>query len=96
MHHSVFRLGKLFSVPKAPKRVEKGLKCVPNSPKINENLAKCLLEGVCAHPGCCKKFDPSRENRVLQSTKMAETHVFAKTHLQTLLARRHTPGDIMH
>jgi hypothetical protein len=28
--------------------------------------------------------------------KWPETDVFAKTHLQTLLARRHTPGAIMH
>jgi hypothetical protein len=39
-------------------------------PKINENLAKWLLEGVCPHPGFCKKIDPSAENRVLPS-KMA-------------------------
>jgi hypothetical protein len=55
MHHSGFRLGKKFSVPKAPKRVEKGPKRVPYGPKIDEKLAKCLLDGFYAHPGCCKK-----------------------------------------
>jgi hypothetical protein len=39
-------------------------------PKINEILSKCLLEGVCPHPGCCEKIDLSAENRVLP-TKMA-------------------------
>jgi hypothetical protein len=34
-------------------------------PKINGNLAKCVLQGVCAHVGCSKKLDPSAENRVL-------------------------------
>jgi hypothetical protein len=43
----------------------KGPKRVPYGPKINENLAKYLLLGVCAHPGCCKKIDQSGENRVL-------------------------------
>jgi hypothetical protein len=28
--------------------------------------------------------------------KWPETDIFAKTHLQTLLARRHTPGTVMH
>jgi hypothetical protein len=32
----------------APKRVEKSPKHVPYGPKINENLSKCLLEGVYA------------------------------------------------
>jgi hypothetical protein len=44
---------------------QKRPKCLPYGPKIYENLTKCLLEGVCAHPGCCKKIDLSAENRVL-------------------------------
>jgi hypothetical protein len=54
-------------VAKAPKRAEKGSKCVPYSPKINENLAKCILQGLCAHPGFCKKkkVEPSAENYVI-------------------------------
>jgi hypothetical protein len=43
----------------------KGPKRVPYDPKINEILAKCLLEGVCAHPVCCEKIDLVAENRVL-------------------------------
>jgi hypothetical protein len=30
------------------------------------------------------------------SRKWPETDVFAKTHVKTLLARRHTPGAVMH
>jgi hypothetical protein len=40
-------------------------KHVPYDPKFNENLSNCLLEGVCAHPGCCKKINQSPKNRVL-------------------------------
>jgi hypothetical protein len=65
MHHSDFRLGQYFLVPNVHKQAEKNLKRVPYGPKSNENLAKCLLDGVCAHPGCCKKIDPCAENRVL-------------------------------
>jgi hypothetical protein len=54
-----------FSVAKAPKRAEKGLKHAPYGPKINENLTKCLQQGVCPHPGCFKQIDPSAKNRVL-------------------------------
>jgi hypothetical protein len=50
----------------APERVEKGPKRVPYGPKSNENLAKCLLDGFCAHPEFCKKKSvPSAENIVL-------------------------------
>jgi hypothetical protein len=44
-------------------------------PKINEILAKWLLEGVYPHPGCCEKIDVSAENRVLP-TKMARNERF--------------------
>jgi hypothetical protein len=37
-------------------RPKKATKHVPYGPKVNENLANCLLEGVCAHPGCCEKL----------------------------------------
>jgi hypothetical protein len=56
--------------------LKKATKRVPWGPKINHNLAKFLVEGVCAHPGCCKKIDPSPENRVLQPPKMARNGRF--------------------
>jgi hypothetical protein len=46
------------------KRAEKGQETGTLGSK-NENLAKCLVEGVYAHPGCCKKIDLSPENRAL-------------------------------
>jgi hypothetical protein len=44
---------------------KKATEHVPYGPKVNENLANCLLEGVYAHPECCEKIDPSLENCVL-------------------------------
>jgi hypothetical protein len=67
----------------APKRVDKSLKCVPYSPKINENLSKCLLEGVCA-----KNLTRVLKIVCYNPRKWPETDVFVKTHLQTILARR--------
>jgi hypothetical protein len=72
----------------APKRAEKSPKRVPYSPKINENLTKGLLEGVCAQPGCCKKWSRVLKIVCYNPRKWPEMDIFAKTHLQTLLVWR--------
>jgi hypothetical protein len=70
-----------FLVAKAPKRAEKGPNCVPYSPKMNENLAKGLVQGVCAHPGCCKKLLGVLKIACYNPQKWSEMDVFTKTHL---------------
>jgi hypothetical protein len=64
--------------------------------KVNENLAKYLLQGVCAHPGCWKKLSRMLKIVCYNPRKWPEMDIFAKTRLQSLLAWRRTPGGVMH
>jgi hypothetical protein len=68
---------------------KKATKRIPLGPKINQNLAKCLVEGVCAHLGCCKKSTRVLKIVCYNPRKWPATDVFAKTQLQTFW-----PGDI--
>jgi hypothetical protein len=50
---------------KATKRPVKGLERGPYGPKINGNLIKCHIQGICDNPGGFQKIGPGVENRVL-------------------------------
>jgi hypothetical protein len=50
---------------KATKQLVKRLECEPNGPKINGNLTKCHLQGLCDNPEGFQKVGPGVENRVL-------------------------------
>jgi hypothetical protein len=50
---------------KATKRPVKGLERGPYGPKINSNLIKCHLQGICNNPGGFQKIGLGAVNRVL-------------------------------